>query len=123
MRPVDGRGHFTGEKYRALPWRLLEVVSSKVNYRRRTTRLYRWRRPYSFLNIDEANRALMGQHHRRAFLSWFCQRRWWAGLWKPVARASHAVVWQRDSGKVASVRGPNLCPKIVISPKAREAQD
>src|SRR2546428_22880 len=106
--PVDGRGHFTGEKV-SVRYRgdFLEVEPSKVHYMdvspKQLVSVAAGLIP--FLEHDDANRALMGSNMQRQGVPLIVSEAplVGTGLEAKVARDSHAVVIAIDSGKVASV--------------------
>src|SRR3989440_11586265 len=114
--PIDGRGHFTGEKvsvrYRG---HFLEVDPSKVNY------MDVWPKQLvsvaagliPFLEHDDANRALMGSNMQRQGVPLIVSEMplVGTGLEEKVARDSHAVLISTEAGKVASV----TADQIVVS--------
>ena len=88
--PVDGRGHFTGEKV-SVRYRgdFLEVDPSKVNYMdvspKQLVSVAAGLIP--FLEHDDANRALMGSNmQRQGVPSWFPRCRSLALVWKKKLR-------------------------------------
>src|SRR5947207_3106918 len=106
--PIDGRGHFTGEKV-SVRYRgdFLEVDPSKVHYMdvspKQLVSVAAGLIP--FLEHDDANRALMGSNMQRQGVPLIVSETplVGTGLEEKVARDSHAVVLAADSGKVASV--------------------
>ena len=114
--PVDGRGHFTGEKV-SVRYRgdFLEVDPSKVNYMdvspKQLVSVAAGLIP--FLEHDDANRALMGSNMQRQGVPLVVSEAplVGTGLEEKVARDSHAVVLAADSGKVASV----MADQIVVT--------
>src|SRR5438093_368862 len=111
--PVDGRGHFTGEKV-SVRYRgdFLEVDPSKVNYMdvspKQLVSVAAGLIP--FLEHDDANRALMGSNMQRQGVPLVVSEAplVGTGLEDKVARDSHAVVLATDSGKVASVTADQI---------------
>src|SRR4026209_1781819 len=111
--PVDGRGHFTGEKV-SVRYRgdFLEVDPSKVNYMdvspKQLVSVAAGLIP--FLEHDDANRALMGSNMQRQGVPLVVTEAplVGTGLEEKVARASHAVVLATESGKVASVTADQI---------------
>ncbi len=111
--PVDGRGHFTGEKV-SVRYRgdFLEVEPSKVNYMdvspKQLVSVAAGLIP--FLEHDDANRALMGSNMQRQGVPLVVSETplVGTGLEEKVARDSHAVVLAADSGKVASVSADQI---------------
>src|SRR5438067_8514960 len=106
--PIDGRGHFTGEKV-SVRYRgdFLEVEPSKVHYMdvspKQLVSVAAGLIP--FLEHDDANRALMGSNMQRQGVPLIVSETplVGTGLEEKVARDSHAVVLATESGKVASV--------------------
>src|SRR5213082_3458051 len=106
--PIDGRGHFTGEKV-SVRYRgdFLEVEPPKVHYMdvspKQLVSVAAGLIP--FLEHDDANRALMGSNMQRQGVPLIVSEMplVGTGLEEKVARDSHAVVLAVDSGKVASV--------------------
>src|SRR5438093_1311161 len=111
--PVDGRGHFTGEKV-SVRYRgdFLEVDPSKVNYMdvspKQLVSVAAGLIP--FLEHDDANRALMGSNMQRQGVPLIVSEAplVGTGLEEKVARDSHAVVLAAESGKVASVTADQI---------------
>src|SRR5919205_4030467 len=111
--PVDGRGHFTGEKV-SVRYRgdFLEVEPSKVHYMdvspKQLVSVAAGLIP--FLEHDDANRALMGSNMQRQGVPLIVSEAplVGTGLEGKVARDSHAVVLAVDSGKVASVTADQI---------------
>src|SRR6516162_3460566 len=111
--PVDGRGHFTGEKV-SVRYRgdFLEVDPSKVNYMdvspKQLVSVAAGLIP--FLEHDDANRALMGSNMQRQGVPLIVSEAplVGTGLEEKVARDSHAVVLSTESGKVASVTADQI---------------
>src|SRR5438093_4432119 len=111
--PVDGRGHFTGEKV-SVRYRgdFLEVDPSKVNYMdvspKQLVSVAAGLIP--FLEHDDANRALMGSNMQRQGVPLIVSEMplVGTGLEEKVARDSHAVVLAVDGGKVASVTADQI---------------
>src|SRR5262252_7411623 len=111
--PVDGRGHFTGEKV-SVRYRgdFLEVDPSKVNYMdvspKQLVSVAAGLIP--FLEHDDANRALMGSNMQRQGVPLIVSEMplVGTGLEEKVARDSHAVVLAIESGKVASVAADQI---------------
>src|ERR1043166_1480110 len=111
--PIDGRGHFTGEKvsvrYRG---EFLEVEPSKVHYMdvspKQLVSVAAGLIP--FLEHDDANRALMGSNIQRPSGALIVSEAPFVGtgLEAKVARDSHAVVLAVESGKVASVTADQI---------------
>src|SRR5947208_6168308 len=108
--PIDGRGHFTGEKV-SVRYRgdFLEVDPSKVNYMdvspKQLVSVAAGLVP--FLEHDDANRALMGSNMQRQGVPLIVSEMPLVatGLEERVARDSRAVIAAEESGKVASVTG------------------
>src|SRR5213596_1356256 len=111
--PVDGRGHFTGEKV-SVRYRgdFLEVDPTKVNYMdvspKQLVSVAAGLIP--FLEHDDANRALMGSNMQRQGVPLVVSEAplVGTGLEQKVARDSHAVVLASESGKVASVTADQI---------------
>src|SRR5882762_1182815 len=111
--PIDGRGHFTGEKV-SVRYRgdFLEVEPSKVNYMdvspKQLVSVAAGLIP--FLEHDDANRALMGSNMQRQGVPLIVSEAplVGTGLEEKVARDSHAVLLSTDSGKVASVTADQI---------------
>src|SRR4051812_35237200 len=111
--PIDGRGHFSGEKV-SVRYRgdFLEVEPSKVHYMdvspKQLVSVAAGLIP--FLEHDDANRALMGSNMQRQGVPLIVSEMPLAGtgLEEKVARDSHAVVLAIDSGKVASVSADQI---------------
>src|SRR5580765_5494366 len=111
--PIDGRGHFTGEKV-SVRYRgdFLEVEPSKVHYMdvspKQLVSVAAGLIP--FLEHDDANRALMGSNMQRQGVPLIVSEAplVGTGLEAKVARDSHAVVIATDSGKVASVTADQI---------------
>ncbi len=111
--PIDGRGHFTGEKV-SVRYRgdFLEVDPSKVNYMdvspKQLVSVAAGLVP--FLEHDDANRALMGSNMQRQGVPLIVSEMplVGTGLEEKVARDSHAVVLAIESGKVASVSADQI---------------
>src|SRR6058998_2843422 len=111
--PVDGRGHFTGEKV-SVRYRgdFLEVDPAKVNYMdvspKQLVSVAAGLIP--FLEHDDANRALMGSNMQRQGVPLVVSEAplVGTGLEQKVARDSYAVVLATDSGKVASVAADQI---------------
>src|SRR6187401_796424 len=111
--PIDGRGHFTGEKV-SVRYRgdFLEVDPSKVNYMdvspKQLVSVAAGLIP--FLEHDDANRALMGSNMQRQGVPLIVSEAplVGTGLEGKVARDSHAVVIATESGKVASVTAEQI---------------
>src|SRR6478752_3434529 len=111
--PIDGRGHFTGEKV-SVRYRgdFLEVEPSKVHYMdvspKQLVSVAAGLIP--FLEHDDANRALMGSNMQRQGVPLLVSESPFVatGLEEKVARDSHAVVLSVESGKVASVTADQI---------------
>jgi DNA-directed RNA polymerase subunit beta len=111
--PIDGRGHFTGEKV-SVRYRgdFLEVDPAKVHYMdvspKQLVSVAAGLIP--FLEHDDANRALMGSNMQRQGVPLIVSETplVGTGLEAKVARDSHAVVLATDSGKVASVTADQI---------------
>src|ERR1041384_2842682 len=111
--PIDGRGHFTGEKV-SVRYRgdFLEVDPSKVHYMdvspKQLVSVAAGLIP--FLEHDDANRALMGSNMQRQGVPLIVSEAPFVGtgLEAKVARDSHAVVLAVESGKVASVTADQI---------------
>src|SRR5205809_5500679 len=111
--PIDGRGHFSGEKV-SVRYRgdFLEVDPSKVNYMdvspKQLVSVAAGLIP--FLEHDDANRALMGSNMQRRGVPLVVSEMplVGTGLEEKVARDSHAVVLAIESGKVASVTADQI---------------
>src|SRR5437773_1417461 len=111
--PIDGRGHFTGEKV-SVRYRgdFLEVDPSKVHYMdvspKQLVSVAAGLIP--FLEHDDANRALMGSNMQRQGVPLIVSEAplVGTGLEEKVARDSHAVVLAAESGKVASVTADQI---------------
>src|SRR5213596_289869 len=111
--PIDGRGHFTGEKV-SVRYRgdFLEVDPSKVHYMdvspKQLVSVAAGLIP--FLEHDDANRALMGSNMQRQGVPLVVSEAplVGTGLEDKVARDSHAVVLAADGGKVASVTADQI---------------
>ncbi|HET9801044.1 MAG TPA: DNA-directed RNA polymerase subunit beta, partial [Chthoniobacterales bacterium] len=111
--PIDGRGHFTGEKV-SVRYRgdFLEVEPSKVHYMdvspKQLVSVAAGLIP--FLEHDDANRALMGSNMQRQGVPLIVSEAplVGTGLEGKVARDSHAVLLALDSGKVASVTADQI---------------
>src|SRR5919205_254757 len=111
--PVDGRGHFTGEKV-SVRYRgdFLEVEPGKVHYMdvspKQLVSVAAGLIP--FLEHDDANRALMGSNMQRQGVPLIVSEAplVGTGLEAKVARDSHAVSLAMDSGKVASVTADQI---------------
>src|SRR5919197_904555 len=111
--PIDGRGHFTGEKV-SVRYRgdFLEVEPSKVHYMdvspKQLVSVAAGLIP--FLEHDDANRALMGSNMQRQGVPLIVSEMplVGTGLESKVARDSHAVVLAVESGKVASVTADQI---------------
>src|SRR5437764_1286818 len=111
--PIDGRGHFTGEKV-SVRYRgdFLEVEPSKVHYMdvspKQLVSVAAGLIP--FLEHDDANRALMGSNMQRQGVPLIVSEAplVGTGLEGKVARDSHAVLIAIDSGKVASVTADQI---------------
>src|SRR5216110_2376714 len=111
--PIDGRGHFTGEKV-SVRYRgdFLEVDPAKVNYMdvspKQLVSVAAGLIP--FLEHDDANRALMGSNMQRQGVPLVVSEAplVGTGLEEKVARDSHAVVLSTESGKVASVTADQI---------------
>ncbi|HTH19050.1 MAG TPA: DNA-directed RNA polymerase subunit beta, partial [Candidatus Udaeobacter sp.] len=111
--PIDGRGHFTGEKV-SVRYRgdFLEVDPSKVNYMdvspKQLVSVAAGLIP--FLEHDDANRALMGSNMQRQGVPLIVSEMplVGTGLEEKVARDSHAVLLAVESGKVASVTADQI---------------
>src|SRR5947208_212352 len=111
--PIDGRGHFTGEKV-SVRYRgdFLEVDPSKVHYMdvspKQLVSVAAGLIP--FLEHDDANRALMGSNMQRQGVPLIVSEAplVGTGLEEKVARDSHAVVIATESGKVASVTADQI---------------
>jgi DNA-directed RNA polymerase subunit beta len=123
--PIDGRGHFTGEKV-SVRYRgdFLEVDPSKVNYMdvspKQLVSVAAGLIP--FLEHDDANRALMGSNMQRQGVPLIVSEMplVGTGLEEKVARDSHAVVLAVDSGKVAQLRLIKLSSRrTAICPRAK----
>src|SRR5712671_2671267 len=108
--PIDGRGHFTGEKV-SVRYRgdFLEVEPSKVHYMdvspKQLVSVAAGLIP--FLEHDDANRALMGSNMQRQGVPLIVTEAPLVatGLEDRVARDSRAVIAAEEAGKVASVTG------------------
>src|SRR5467141_1581801 len=111
--PIDGRGHFTGEKV-SVRYRgdFLEVDPAKVHYMDVSPkqRVSVAAGLIPFLEHDDANRALMGSNMQRQGVPLIVSEAplVGTGLEAKVARDSHAVVLATDSGKVASVTADQI---------------
>src|SRR5438034_5916679 len=111
--PIDGRGHFTGEKV-SVRYRgdFLEVEPSKVHYMdvspKQLVAVAEGLIP--FLEHDDANRALMGSNMQRQGVPLIVNEAplVGTGLESKVARDSHAVLIATESGKVASVTADQI---------------
>src|SRR6516165_40794 len=111
--PIDGRGHFTGEKV-SVRYRgdFLEVDPSKVNYMdvspKQLVSVAAGLIP--FLEHDDANRALMGSNMQRQGVPLIRSESplVGTGLEAKVARDSKAVIVAIGSGKVASVTADQI---------------
>jgi DNA-directed RNA polymerase subunit beta len=111
--PIDGRGHFTGEKV-SVRYRgdFLEVEPSKVHYMdvspKQLVSVAAGLIP--FLEHDDANRALMGSNMQRQGVPLIVNEAplVGTGLESKVARDSHAVLIATDSGRVASVTADQI---------------
>src|SRR5947208_2895910 len=111
--PIDGRGHFTGEKV-SVRYRgdFLEVEPSKVHYMdvspKQLVSVAAGLIP--FLEHDDANRALMGSNMQRQGVPLIVNEAplVGTGLESKVARDSHAVLIATESGKVASVTADQI---------------
>ncbi|PYL40296.1 MAG: DNA-directed RNA polymerase subunit beta [Verrucomicrobia bacterium] len=111
--PIDGRGHFTGEKV-SVRYRgdFLEVDPAKVHYMdvspKQLVSVAAGLIP--FLEHDDANRALMGSNMQRQGVPLIVSETplVGTGLEAKVARDSHAVVLATESGKVASVTADHI---------------
>ncbi len=111
--PIDGRGHFTGEKV-SVRYRgdFLEVEPSKVHYMdvspKQLVSVAAGLIP--FLEHDDANRALMGSNMQRQGVPLIVSESplVGTGLEGKVARDSHAVLIAKESGKVASVTADQI---------------
>src|SRR5438128_2173841 len=111
--PIDGRGHFNGEKV-SVRYRgdFLEVEPSKVHYMdvspKQLVSVAAGLIP--FLEHDDANRALMGSNMQRQGVPLIVSEAplVGTGLEGKVARDSHAVLIAIDSGKVASVTADQI---------------
>src|SRR5437870_9475844 len=111
--PMDGRGHFTGEKV-SVRYRgdFLEVDPWKVHYMdvspKQLVSVAAGLIP--FLEHDDANRALMGSNMQRQGVPLIVSETplVGTGLEAKVARDSHAVVLATESGKVASVTADHI---------------
>ncbi len=111
--PIDGRGHFTGEKV-SVRYRgdFLEVDPSKVHYMdvspKQLVSVAAGLIP--FLEHDDANRALMGSNMQRQGVPLIVSEAplVGTGLEEKVARDSHAVVLATESGKVAWVTADQI---------------
>src|SRR3982075_4256276 len=111
--PIDGRGHFTGEKV-SVRYRgdFLEVEPSKVHYMdvspKQLVSVAAGLIP--FLEHDDANRALMGSNMQRQGVPLIVSETplVGTGLEAKVARDSHAVLIATESGKVASVTADQI---------------
>jgi DNA-directed RNA polymerase subunit beta len=111
--PIDGRGHFTGEKV-SVRYRgdFLEVDPSKVHYMdvspKQLVSVAAGLIP--FLEHDDANRALMGSNMQRQGVPLIDSEAplVGTGLEEKVARDSHAVLLATESGKVASVTAEQI---------------
>src|SRR3989454_403136 len=111
--PIDGRGHFTGEKV-SVRYRgdFLEVEPSKVHYMdvspKQLVSVAAGLIP--FLEHDDANRALMGSNIQRQGVPLIVSEAplVGTGLEGKVARDSHAVLIAIDIGKVASVTADQI---------------
>src|SRR6202022_3580329 len=111
--PIDGRGHFTGEKV-SVRYRgdFLEVEPSKVHYMdvspKQLVSVAAGLIP--FLEHDDANRALMGSNMQRQGVPLIVSEAplVGTGLEGKVARDSHAVLLGIESGKVASVQADQI---------------
>src|SRR4030081_2090960 len=111
--PIDGRGHFTGEKV-SVRYRgdFLEVEPSQVHYMdvspKQLVSVAAGLIP--FLEHDDANRALMGSNMQRQGVPLIVSESplVGTGLEPKVARDSHAVLISIESGKVASVTADQI---------------
>jgi DNA-directed RNA polymerase subunit beta len=111
--PVDGRGHFTGEKV-SVRYRgdFLEVEPSRVDYMdispKQLVSVAAGLIP--FLEHDDANRALMGSNMQRQGVPLIVSEAplVGTGMESKVARDSRAVVVAEASGKVASVTAEQI---------------
>src|SRR5689334_1521625 len=111
--PIDGRGHFTGEKV-SVRYRgdFLEVEPSKVHYMdvspKQLVSVAAGLIP--FLEHDDANRALMGSNMQRQGVPLIVTEAPLVatGLEDRVARDSRAVIAAEEGGKVASVTGSQI---------------
>src|SRR3954465_1939753 len=106
--PIDGRGHFTGEKV-SVRYRgdFLEVDPTKVNFMdvspKQLVSVAAGLIP--FLEHDDANRALMGSNMQRQGVPLIVSEAPFVGtgLEGKVARDSRAVIVSEGNGKIASV--------------------
>src|SRR5713101_3107973 len=111
--PIDGRGHFTGEKV-SVRYRgdFLEVEPSKVHFMdvspKQLVSVAAGLIP--FLEHDDANRALMGSNMQRQGVPLIVSEAplVGTGLEAKVARDSHAVVLATEAGRVASVTADQI---------------
>src|SRR5512140_1182813 len=111
--PIDGRGHFTGEKV-SVRYRgdFLEVEPSKVHYMdvspKQLVSVAAGLIP--FLEHDDANRALMGSNMQRQGVPLLVSEAplVGTGMEGKVARDSKAVIVAEASGKVASVTADQI---------------
>jgi DNA-directed RNA polymerase subunit beta len=111
--PIDGRGHFTGEKV-SVRYRgdFLEVEPGRVNYMdispKQLVSVAAGLIP--FLEHDDANRALMGSNMQRQGVPLIISEAplVGTGMEGKVARDSRAVIVAEASGKVASVTADQI---------------
>src|SRR5207249_4956198 len=111
--PIDGRGHFTGEKV-SVRYRgdFLEVDPSKVHYMdvspKQLVSVAAGLIP--FLEHDDANRALMGSNMQRQAVPLIVTEAPLVatGLEERVGRESPAVIVAEEAGKVSSVTGSQI---------------
>src|SRR5437588_6700792 len=111
--PVDGRGHFTGEKV-SVRYRgdFLEVDPAKVNYMdvspKQLVSVAAGLIP--FLEHDDANRALMGSNMQRQGVPLVVSEAplVGTGLEEKVAKDSRAVIVAEEGGKVAGLNGNQI---------------
>src|SRR5471030_815050 len=111
--PMDGRGHFTGEKISVrYKGDFLEVEPERVSYMdvslKQLVSVAASLIP--FLEHDDANRALMGSNMQRQGVPLIKTEAplVGTGMEGKVARDSRAVIVAEESGKVASVSGDTI---------------
>src|SRR5204862_6145809 len=115
--PVDGRGHFTGEKV-SVRYRgdFLEVDPSKVNYMdvspKQLVSVAAGLIP--FLEHDDANRALMGSNMQRQGVPLLVSEAPYVGTGMEgiVARDSGAVIMAKRTGIVDSVDSQRIIIRV-----------